>query len=46
MIELNDCLIAATGLSIGIAEIVTRNVDHFDKIREIRAVTPEDLGFE
>ena len=46
VIELNDCLIAATCLSIGIAEIVTRNVDHFDRIGEIRAVTPEDLGFE
>jgi len=44
-IELNDCLIAATSLSAGIAEIVTRNVDHFDRIQGIRAATPEDLGF-
>jgi tRNA(fMet)-specific endonuclease VapC len=44
-IELNDCLIAATCLSVEIAEIVTRNVDHFDRIREIHALTPEDLGF-
>ena len=28
-IELNDCLIAATSLSLGIQEIVTRNIDHF-----------------
>ena len=44
-IELNDCLIAATCLSVGIAEVVTRNVDHFDRICGIRAVTPEGLGF-
>jgi tRNA(fMet)-specific endonuclease VapC len=44
-IELNDCLIAATCLSVGIAEVVTRNVGHFDRIHGIRAVTPEDLGF-
>jgi tRNA(fMet)-specific endonuclease VapC len=30
-IELNDCLIAATSLSIGISEIVTRNVDRFEE---------------
>jgi len=44
-IELNDCLIAATCLSVGIGEIVTRNIDHFDRIRGINALTPEDLGF-
>jgi tRNA(fMet)-specific endonuclease VapC len=44
-IELNDCLIAATALSSGIKEIVTRNVDHFKKIKGIKAVTPEELGF-
>lgn len=44
-IELNDCLIAATGLSVGIAEIVTRNIDHFERIDGIYATTPEDLGF-
>ena len=44
MIELNDCLIAVCLLES--AEIVTRNVDHFDRIRAIRAVIPEDLGFE
>jgi len=44
-IELNDCLIAATSLSAGISEIVTRNTDHFDRIGKIRAITPEDVGF-
>ncbi|RZN14409.1 MAG: type II toxin-antitoxin system VapC family toxin [Methanosarcinales archaeon] len=44
-IELNDCLIAATGLSVGIAEIVTRNIDHFERIDGIHAATPEYLGF-
>ena len=44
-IELNDCLIAATSLSLGIHEIVTRNIDHFNRIENIRAVTPEELGF-
>lgn len=44
-IELNDCLIAATSLSLGIHEIVTRDINHFNRIENIRAVTPEDLGF-
>jgi len=44
-IELNDCLIAATALSLGIKKIVTRNIDHFNKIKELKAVTPEDLDF-
>jgi tRNA(fMet)-specific endonuclease VapC len=44
-IELNDCLIAATALSSGIKEIITRNVDHFNKIKGLKAVTPEELGF-
>jgi tRNA(fMet)-specific endonuclease VapC len=44
-IELNDCLIAATALSSGIKEIVTRNIDHFNKIKGLKAVAPEDLGF-
>lgn len=44
-IELNDCLIAATALSSGIKEIVTRNVDHFNKVKGLKAVTPEDMGF-
>jgi tRNA(fMet)-specific endonuclease VapC len=45
MVELNDCLIAATCLSAGSREIVTRNIDHFERIGEICACTPEDLGF-
>jgi tRNA(fMet)-specific endonuclease VapC len=44
-IELNDCLIAATALYSGIKEIVTRNVDHFNKIKGLKTVTPENLGF-
>lgn len=44
-IELNDCLIAATCLSAGIAEIVTRNVNHFDRIGGVDAIIPENLGF-
>jgi len=44
-IELNDCLIAATSLSLRIHEIVTRDTDHFNRIENIRAVTPEDLDF-
>jgi len=44
-IELNDCLIAATCLYIGINEIVTRNIDHFERIDKISVVTPESLGF-
>jgi tRNA(fMet)-specific endonuclease VapC len=44
-IELNDCLIAATCLSAGSRELVTRNLDHFERIEELRACTPEDLGF-
>lgn len=44
-IELNDCLIAATSISVGVKTIVTRDVEHFSRIDEIKAVTPEDLGF-
>lgn len=44
-IELNDCLIAASSLSLGISEVVTRDVEHFNRIKGIRAVTPEKLGF-
>jgi tRNA(fMet)-specific endonuclease VapC len=44
-IELNDCLIAATALSYGIKKVVTRNIDHFNKIKDLKAVTPEDLDF-
>ena len=44
-IEMNDCLIAATSLSLNIHKIVTRDIDHFCRIENIEAVTPEDLGF-
>lgn len=44
-IELNDCLIAATSLSQGISRIVTRDLEHFGRIKDVEAVTPEDLGF-
>lgn len=44
-IELNDCLIAATASFSGIKEIVTRNVDHYERIKQLKVVTPEDLGF-
>lgn len=44
-IELNDCLIAATSLSLGIRKIVTKDVEHFKRINGIEAVIPEDLGF-
>ncbi len=43
--ELNDCLIAATALSSGIKEIVTRNIDNFNKIKGLKVVVPEDLRF-
>jgi tRNA(fMet)-specific endonuclease VapC len=36
---------AATALSSGIKEIVTRNVDHFNKVKGLKAVTPEGMGF-
>lgn len=41
-IELNDCLIAATALSLGINRVVTRNKKHFFRIKDIEAVTPEE----
>ena len=44
-IELNDCLIAATAVSYGIKKVVTRNIDHFNKIKDLKAVTPEELDF-
>jgi tRNA(fMet)-specific endonuclease VapC len=44
-IELNDCLIAATSLYVGINEIVTRNIKHFERIKAVEALTPEDIGF-
>ena len=44
-IELNDCLIAATALSLDINTIVTRNIKHFLRIENIKAVTPEEISF-
>ncbi len=41
-IELNDCLIASTSLSLGINEIITRDIEHFKRIEGIKANTPED----
>jgi tRNA(fMet)-specific endonuclease VapC len=43
-VELTDCLIAATALSTGITKIVTRNIKHFDRIQEITAIEPENIG--
>jgi len=45
-IELNDCLIAAAAMSVGVYDIVTRNTKHFERIKDIRPITPEELGFE
>jgi tRNA(fMet)-specific endonuclease VapC len=45
-IELNDCLIAASSLSQGLSDLVTRNTNHFERIGGINAVTPEELGFK
>ena len=42
-IELNDCLIAATALSLDINRIVTRNVKHFVRISDVDALTPEEI---
>ncbi len=41
-IELNDCLIAATALSLSTNKIVTRNKKHFLRIEDIEAITPEE----
>jgi len=38
-IELNDCLIAATAVSYGIKKVVTRNIDHFNKIKDLKNKT-------
>jgi tRNA(fMet)-specific endonuclease VapC len=43
-IELNDCLIAATALSLGINRVVTRNKKHFFRIKSIEAITPEEIS--
>ncbi len=41
-IELNDCLIAASSLSLNINEIITRDIEHFDRIADLKAITPEE----
>ena len=42
-IDLPDCLIAATALSLGMNVIITRNLDHFSRIQSITAITPEQF---
>ena len=44
-IEFNDCLIAATARSLGISEIVTRNLDHFNRITGFAGIIPENCNF-
>lgn len=44
-IEFNDCLIAATARSLGMREIVTRNIDHFNRIPGFAAIVPEKFQF-
>ncbi|WP_321423581.1 PIN domain-containing protein [uncultured Methanobacterium sp.] len=44
-IELNDCIIAASSLSVGIEKIITRNKEHFNRIDGIVAFEPEEIGF-
>ena len=44
-IELNDCIIAASSLSVGIEKIITRNKEHFNRIEGIVAFEPEEIGF-
>jgi len=45
-IEFNDCLIAATAQSLGFREIITRNIDHFNRIDNFSGVLPETVSFE
>jgi tRNA(fMet)-specific endonuclease VapC len=42
-IELPDCMIAATAQVSGFNVIVTRNIDHFSRITNFSAVTPEQI---
>ena len=44
-IEFNDCLIAATAHSPGMREIVTRNIDHFNRNTGFAAIVPEKFTF-
>ncbi len=41
-IELNDCLIAATTISLNLNEVITRDIDHFKRIDDIKTILPED----
>jgi tRNA(fMet)-specific endonuclease VapC len=45
IIELNDSIIAASSLSLGIKRIITRNIEHFHRIKGVEAIEPEELGF-
>lgn len=45
IIELNDCIIVASSLSLGIKRIITRNIEHFHRIKGVEAIEPEELGF-
>ncbi len=45
-VELTDCLIAATALSVGLNRVVTRNIKHFERIPEIVAVEPENIEWD
>lgn len=44
-IEFNDCLIAATARSLGMNEIVTRNLEHFNRITGFSGIIPENCNF-
>lgn len=41
-IELNDCLISATTISLNINDVITRDIDHFKRIDDIKPILPED----
>ncbi|PWR75833.1 type II toxin-antitoxin system VapC family toxin [Methanospirillum stamsii] len=42
-IEFNDCLIAATAIRTGFHAIVTRNCNHFKRIKGLSVTVPEDV---
>jgi len=42
-IQLHDCLIAATARASGFNTIVTRDTDHFMRITNFSAITPEQI---
>ncbi len=45
IIELNDCIIAASSLSLGIKRIITRNIEHSIALRELKLSNPKNWGF-